>query len=134
MRTALFLTVFVLAVPTALAQDPVKVDSQHYKVEFENDQVRVLRIKVGPKEKSVMHEHPDAVAIFITDVNGKFTFSDGKSEAVTSKAGETRFTPAIVHLPENVGDKPFEVILVELKKPPTTKTASLKPRKKLVRS
>ena len=28
----------------AMAQDPVKVDAKHYKVEFENDQVRVLRI------------------------------------------------------------------------------------------
>ena len=135
MRTALFLAFLILAVPTALAQDPVKVDSQHYKVEFENDQVRVLRIKVGPKEKSVMHQHPNAVAIFITDLDGKFTFADGKSEAVASKAGDTLWTPAIVHLPENAGDKPFELILVELKTPPpSTKTASVKPRKKIVRS
>ena len=31
--------------------DPVIVDSNHYKVEFENDQVRVLRIKYGPERK-----------------------------------------------------------------------------------
>lgn len=99
----------------AAAQDPVKVDANHYKVEFENAQVRVLRIKVGPGEKSIMHRHPNAVAIFLTDVNGKFTFPDGKSELITSKAGDTRWTPAITHNPENVGDQPFEVILVELK-------------------
>jgi quercetin dioxygenase-like cupin family protein len=116
------LFVFVLA-SSALAQDPVKVDGNHYKVEFENDQVRVLRIKVGPKEKSIMHQHPDAVAIFLTDVNGKFTFPDGKSEAITSKAGDARWTPAITHLPENAGDKPFEVILVELKSKPAAKKA-----------
>jgi hypothetical protein len=28
-----------------MAQDPVRVDPQHYTVEFENDQVRVLRIR-----------------------------------------------------------------------------------------
>ena len=107
---------FMLALASAvLAQDPVKVDPNHYKVEFENSQVRVLRIKVGPAEKSIMHRHPNAVAIFLTDVNGKLTFPGGKSEAVTSKAGETRWTPAITHLPENIGDQPFEVILVELK-------------------
>jgi quercetin dioxygenase-like cupin family protein len=115
------LFLFALA-NVALAQDPVKVDGNHYKVEFENDQVRVLRIKVGPKEKSIMHQHPNAVAIFMTDVNGKFTFPDGKSEAVTSKAGEIRWTPAITHLPENAGDQPFEVILVELKQNIMTKT------------
>lgn len=125
MPRILVAVLFVLSLSTvALAQDPVKVDANHYKVEFENDQVRVLRIKVGPKEKSVMHQHPNAVAIFMTDVNGKFTFPDGKSEAVTSKAGEIRFTPAITHLPENAGDQPFEVILVELKQKIMTKTTA----------
>lgn len=125
MPRILVVVLFVLSLSTvALAQDPVKVDANHYKVEFENDQVRVLRIKVGPKEKSIMHQHPNAVAIFMTDVNGNFTFPDGKSEAVTSKAGEIRWTPAITHLPENLGDQPFEVILVELKQKIVTKTTT----------
>ena len=118
-RLLVSLLFLLILVPVALAQDPVKVDATHYKVEFENDQVRVLRIKVGPKEKSIMHQHPNAVAIFLTDVNGKFSFPDGKSEAVSSKAGDARWTPAITHLPENVGDQPFEVILVELKGKPS---------------
>ena len=46
------------------AQDPVKVDPKHYKVEAENKQVRVLRISYGPHEKSVMHGHPATVAVF----------------------------------------------------------------------
>jgi len=134
MRRVLFLTLFVLAlaVPSVLAQDPVKVDSKHYKVEFENSQVRVLRIKYGPHEKSVMHWHPNAIAIFITDMSGKFTFPNGKTQDVTAKAGETRWTPAGRHLPENTADQPFELILVEqktrkhkaAKKPATTNTAT----------
>jgi quercetin dioxygenase-like cupin family protein len=112
--TVLALFVVCLA-STALAQDPVKVDPNHYKVEFENAQVRVLRAKLGPREKSIMHRHPNAVAIFVTDVNGKFTFPNGTSQDVTSKAGEVLWTPAITHQPENNGDQPFEVILVELK-------------------
>ncbi len=97
------------------AQDPVKVDPKHYKVEFENDQVRVLRIQYGPGEKSVMHSHPDSVAVFLTDHHVKFTYPDGKSEEVTAKTGQARWTPSGPHLPENIGDKPFELILVELK-------------------
>jgi hypothetical protein len=31
------------------------------------------------------------------------------------KAGESKFTPAGNHLPENLGDTPMEGILVELK-------------------
>jgi hypothetical protein len=135
MRRTLFLALFMLAVavPAALAQDPVKVDSKHYKVEFENSQVRVLRINYGPNEKSVMHWHPNAIAIFVTDANGKFTFPNGKTQEFSSKAGETRWTAAGRHLPENTSDQPFEVILVELKtkkhkavakKPATANTAT----------
>jgi quercetin dioxygenase-like cupin family protein len=107
------------AVP-AFAQDPVKVDPKHYKVEFENEQVRVLRISYGPGEKSAMHEHPASVAVFLTDGRVKFTLPDGKSQEVTSKAGETVWEAGGKHLPENIGDKPFELILVELKSKPTS--------------
>ena len=32
------------------AQDPVKVDPKHYKIKFENNEVRILRINYGPGE------------------------------------------------------------------------------------
>ena len=118
MYKALALALFILSFScVAQAQDAVKADPQHYKVEFENEQVRVLRIKVGPKEKSIMHQHPDAVAIFLTDLTGKFTFPTGEPQDISSKAGQVMWTPAITHLPENTTDQPFELILVELKKP-----------------
>ena len=102
------------AVP-AKAQDAVKVDPKHYKVEFENDHVRVLRITYGPQEKSVMHAHPDAVAVFLTDAQARFTLPDGKTQDTPTKAGTTIWTPGGQHLPENTGAKPFELILVEMK-------------------
>ena len=118
----IFIATFAAA---AMAQDPVTVDPNHYKVEFENAQVRVLRVKVGPGEKSIMHRHPNAVAIFMADANGKFTFPDGKTENIVRKAGEVLWTPAVTHLPENVGTAAFEVILVELKGgPPLRRTAT----------
>ncbi len=61
-----------LIASSAMAQDPVKVDPKHYKVEFENAQVRVLRIRYGPHEKSVMHDHPDSVAVLLGELNTKF--------------------------------------------------------------
>lgn len=109
---------WVLAASVARAQDPVKVDPKHYTVEFENDTVRVLRIHYGPGEKSVMHSHPEAIAVFLTDSNSKMTFPDGKSEMNSVKAGQVQMTPAGAHLPENVGNKPMELILVELKVKP----------------
>ena len=96
--------------------DPVKVDAKHYKVEFENEKVRVLRISYAPGEKSVMHHHPDGVAVNITDDKIRMTTPDGKSQEQTAKAGSVTWAPGGDHLPQNVGEKPFEVVLVELKK------------------
>ena len=97
------------------AQDPVKVDAKHYKVEAQNKKVRVLRVTYGPGEKSVMHGHPASVGVFLTEGRAKFTFPNGKSEERSWKAGETMLMPAEQHLPENLTDKPLELILVEVK-------------------
>lgn len=95
--------------------DPVKVDAKHYKVEFENESVRVLRITYGPGEKSVMHYHPNAVAVYLTDGKTRMTTPDGKSQEMSAKAGAAEWTPAGSHLPQNTGAR-LELILVELKK------------------
>jgi quercetin dioxygenase-like cupin family protein len=111
----LFGFVFLFAGSKAAAQDPVKVDAKHYKVEFENDKVRVLRITYGPGEKSVMHDHPESIAIFLTDQHAKFTDPAGKTEVRDQKSGDAVSIKAGKHLPENISNKPLELILVELK-------------------
>jgi quercetin dioxygenase-like cupin family protein len=98
-----------------MALDPAKVDSKHYTVDFENDDVRVLRIRYAPGEKSVMHGHPKSVVVFLTDAKGRFTYPDGKSEDLNVKAGQTMFTEPTEHLPENSSQHSFEVLQIELK-------------------
>ena len=115
MRKVLFLTFFCIAAPIAFAQDPVKVDARHYKVLLENDQVRVLRIHYNPKEKSVMHEHPAGVVVFLTGSKVKFTLPDGTTVDGGGKAGDAQFTDAGKHVPRNVGRTSVEGVLVELK-------------------
>ena len=86
---ALVLTFTVMFLSAnSFAQDATLVDPEHYKVEFENDQVRVLRITYGPMEKSVMHSHPEGVAVFLTDGNTKFTFPNGKTQDIKVEAGQ----------------------------------------------
>jgi hypothetical protein len=103
-------------VPALLAQDAVKTDPKHYTVMSENDEVRILKVHYGRHEKSIMHAHPDAVAVFLTASTVQFTTPDGKKQTNTVKPGQAQFTKADVHLPENMGDKDMEVVLVELKK------------------
>src|SRR5213595_2408598 len=119
MKRVLFSAVVVAALMGASvtrAQDPAKVDPKHYSVVFENDAVRMLRIHDAVGEKSVMHSHPDSVAVFLEDQKAKMTHPGGKSEEMSGKKGEAVFTPAGAHLPENIGSGPIDLILVELKK------------------
>ena len=106
--------VFFLALP-AMAQDAVKADPAHYKVELENNHVRVLRVHYGAHEKSVMHSHPATLAVFLTDGHAVFHMPDGKTVDAPIKAGTTQWSNAETHMPENVGDTPFDVIVVEMK-------------------
>jgi hypothetical protein len=111
-------------------QDPVKVDPTHYKVEFENRRVRVLRIRYGPREHSVVHWHPASVGVHLTAVHAQFTLPGGKTAELRVGAGEVRSYPAGEHLPENLSDQPFELVFIEgkpqaaAKKPAGRRTAA----------
>jgi hypothetical protein len=99
-----------------MAQDAVQVDPQHYKVELENNRVRVVRIRYGPREKSVMHEHPPGLVVFLTDANFTFTYPDGRTEPIQAKAGQVVWNAERwEHLAESLSDIGFEAIYVDLK-------------------
>lgn len=100
----------------AAAQDAVKVDPAHYKTISENSQVRIIHVHYEAHAKSVMHSHPDGVLVVLSATKVKFTYPDGKTEIREMKAGDSMYTPHTVHLPENIGDKPMDAVLVELKK------------------
>ena len=115
-RLALYVVAICVCVaPILSAQDAVKVDPKHYSVVSENAQVRILKVHYGPHEKSVMHSHPATVAVFLTDAKGTFTFPDGKKEDFNIKAGQSQYSAAGTHLPENTGDAGMDVIVIELK-------------------
>ena len=98
--------------PTGSA-DPIAVDPQHQKVEFENEQIRVIRERQSGS--FLMHGHPDNVQVLLTDVNATLTTGDGKIQAFTGKAGEVRWRSATQHAGKILGDKPMEQIIVEMK-------------------
>ena len=114
-QTVFFLFVLLFISNSSIAQDAAKVDPEHYKVEFENDEVRVLRITYGPNEKSKMHSHPEGVVVFLTDGTLKMNLPDGKSKDMDPKAGQVIWSEKSKHQPENIGDKPFEAIQIEMK-------------------
>jgi quercetin dioxygenase-like cupin family protein len=98
--------------------DPVKVDAKHYKMEFENDKVRVFRGKYGPHEEGQMHEHfHNRVVVYLTDSDMRVTALDGKQELKHMHAGEVQWGTPAKHKDDNAGDAPVEMVVVELKNP-----------------
>jgi hypothetical protein len=83
--------------------DPTVVDSAHYKVAFENDHVRVLRVHYGPREKGPTHEHLlNRVVVYLND-------------QPNAKADDVRLAGPATHAEENASDQPADRIAVELK-------------------
>jgi len=96
--------------------DPLFTDPKRYKLEFENDQVRVIRARYGPREKGALHEHSlNRVVVFLTDMNMKVTPVGAPAQTAQAKAGEVRWGGEARHTEENLSDQVFEVVVVELK-------------------
>jgi hypothetical protein len=113
----LFLAVVIgLAPATLAAQDPAKISPKDYKVEIENDWVRVLRVKWASHEKTPMQEHLASVVVHLTDSQQRITGADGKVQELRRKAGEVSYTDEGKHVEENISDQPSEAVVVELKR------------------
>jgi tRNA A37 threonylcarbamoyladenosine dehydratase len=96
-------------------QDHVKIDPDHHRVELENEKVRILRVRYGPHEKSVMQGHPSSVEINLTVAHLKVTYPDGRAESIEAKPGQVLSLPASQRMPENLSDFPYEAIAIEFK-------------------
>ena len=119
MRFRTFIFAITVAFPILItrlsAQDPAVVNSKTIKVKFENDRVRVLEATLPPGAKEQVHSHP-AYLIYVLE-GGRYRnyASDGKITEGELKSGEVLFREPLTHAAENIGDKPLQMILVELK-------------------
>jgi quercetin dioxygenase-like cupin family protein len=96
--------------------DPVGLDPQRYPVEIDNPQVRVFRAKWGPHDKAPQHEHVvNRVLVFVTDGFVKMTAADGTVTERQYKAGDVIWGTPVTHTDENLGDKPVEAAVIDLK-------------------
>lgn len=103
--------------------DSTKADPAHHTVEFENEQVRVVRFKLGPGEQSARHHHPNSVIVVLTGGSIQNTTDDGKTISTQPRAGDVFWRPALTHVTRNVGGKAIEGILVEPKNPHSARPA-----------
>ena len=117
MRSKLFWAgaLVCLAMGSALAQDPVKVEPKHYTLNFENDRVQVVSVTYAPHEKSALHDQPGGVVVVLTEGHLRFTDENGKTREVFAKPGEVRWYPAFKHRVENLGDTTYRSVYIGVK-------------------
>ena len=109
-----------------VAPDALIAAPGQYHLEFENEYVRVIRIKYAAHEKAPLHSHaaPGGVIVTLTDQDARVTGLDGSTRELHYKAGEPRWAAATpgkdqstysAHAEENLGDRPFELIRIDPK-------------------
>ena len=100
--------------------DATRVDAQHHEVEFENEWVRIVRVRLPPGKRTPSHVHSlAAVTVPLSDTQIRVTDDDGQTRDVDRHKGEVRWMdPTGRHTVENVGKTELLAIRVEIKKAP----------------
>ncbi|HUQ49183.1 MAG TPA: alpha/beta fold hydrolase [Terriglobales bacterium] len=111
----MLLSLVVLCVAPSYAQSPLKADPQHFKLEFEDDRIRVLRFRLMPGETSPFHEHSVRITVVLTDGRLKIVDTDGASFEINVYAGAAERQLPTRHTIQNIGDRPYEELTTEFK-------------------
>lgn len=117
-------TLLCLVTINAIGQDPLKMLPNAYKLEFENEWVRVVRVHYAPHEKLPAHEHNSMAAcyVYLSD-GGPVVFNHTEYYPVTrpaTKSGSFRVYRGLQehHEVENQSDLPSDFLRVEFKTEP----------------
>jgi hypothetical protein len=115
-----------LLVTQASAQDPLKALPQAYKLQFENDWVKVTRVHYEPHEKLPPHQHTQSASAYVyLNNSGPVVFKHiglayGAVTRPATKEGTFRLYQGLVeiHEVENLSDLPSDFLRVEFKTEP----------------
>jgi hypothetical protein len=93
-----------------------KANGRTVTVLVENDRVKVYEGRFSPGDKSPrMSDRPPRVEFALTDGQMRNHYPDGKTEDVTWKAGEVKWSERATYQQENVGKTEFRIRVVQLK-------------------
>jgi len=125
MRSVFIVFTAVLFLSLAVAgQDPTKVAPESYKLQFENDYIRVLRVNYAPRAKVPIHDHSRYPAgyVYLSDSGPiRFVHTGWEDPVLTrpaTKAGSFRLSPTRfegeTHAVESLSDLASEFLRIEI--------------------
>jgi len=98
------------------AGDLLKTNPGECRMEVDNEYARITRCTVPVHGKLAMHSHPSpSVTVYLSGGKVKTTSGDGKSAETTNPPGTVKANQPGKHANENLGAKPTEAVLIELK-------------------
>jgi len=82
-------------------------------VEFENESIVVVRIRMAPGEKTPMHDITSArLVVWLTDAHLRDTHPDGSANETHRRAGEIDWVGVQRHAGENLSHEPLEFLAI----------------------
>ena len=109
-------------VPPEVVQgkDALAADPKHYKLEFENAHMRVLRLTLKADEAAPVHDDRDALFVCLAVGSGKdchlrLTRPGGHGQDIHMQAGESRWIYGDTRSEKNLGTLPLELLVIETK-------------------
>ena len=126
MRYVLCIFTVILSLSFAIAaQDPTKAAPESYKLQLENEYVKVLRVTYAAHSKVAVHNHSrfPAAYVYLSDSGPiRFVHSGWDDPVLTrpkTRAGSFRLSPTRfedeTHAVENNGDVASEFLRIEIK-------------------
>jgi len=131
-QTLFIVAMMLCAMQSTKAQDPVKVDPQHYTVLKETDTVRILEYKDTAPHKVPRHSHPHYFVYVFSDAQRIFTDCVHPGTPVTLVAGEVLEHAAVTHCEETAGSDGAQthLLIFELKGPSNKAARPLKRKRR----
>ena len=102
----------------ALAQDAARVNTNSYRVLFENERLRVLEYQSRPGRGVCgqgVHSHPAHLTIAMTAARVRVRLADGRTVVATNEPGDVFWEEATTHTTENIGGSDVRAYIIEIK-------------------
>ena len=96
-------------------QKSLPLAADNHDVVFENEKLRIRRVKYAPHEKSTMQMHAATLEINLTVAHLTVTYVDGRTQSIEARAGQVLSFVDAERMPENLSDFLYEALAIELK-------------------
>ncbi len=93
--------------------DAAQVAPDHYSVILDNEQVRVLEMRLPAGQTDNTHSHPSETVHFLSGGKARIHMPDGQTAELEIPDGQVMWHEAWTHRVENIGDSEIRAIIVE---------------------